>query len=252
MKSGHDIVGTRQRRVDAWGKVTGRAKFAGDYGLAHQLVGRVLRAQHPHAPCTRRAARCARALDGVAAVLTAQDIPGSRVFGVVTANQQILAEDRVRYLGDGVALVAAVSREVAEQALALIEVEYEPLPVLTDPEAAMAPGAPKLHGDDNVFVHHHVRKGDVGRGFAEADFVLERRFRTPFIEHAYLEPEAVLAEPAEQGGVRVTGSIQNLFSSRRSVAAALDLDLAQVQLVQATLGGSFGGSRSGPEDRSSW
>ena len=241
MSPDHHIVGTRQRRVDAWGKVTGRAKFAEDYGAAHQLVGRVLRARHPHARILRIDTSAAERLSGVAAVLTAKDIPGSKVFGVVTPNQRILADDRVRYLGDGVALVAAASRAVADQALALIEVEYEPLPTLSDPEAAMRPDAPKLHGDDNVFVHHKVRRGDVERGFAEADFVLERRFCTPFIEHAYLEPEAVLAEPGEQGGVRVTGSIQNLFSSRRSVAAALRLDLNQVQLVQATLGGSFGG-----------
>jgi len=241
MASPHDIVGTAQPRVDAWGKVTGRAKFAEDWNAAHQLVGRVLRAKHPHARVLRIDTSKAAALPGVVAVLTAKDIPGSRVFGVVTANQQILAEDRVRYLGDGVALVAAVSREVAEQALALVEVDYEPLPVVSDPEEAMKPDAPRIHGDDNAFVHHKVRRGDVGKGFAEADFVIERRFRTPFIEHAYLEPEAVLAEPAEQGGVRVTGSIQNLFSSRRSVAAALRLDLNRVQLVQATLGGSFGG-----------
>jgi len=237
----HDIVGTAQPRVDAWGKVTGRAKFAEDYGVAHQLVGKVLRARHPHARILRVDTSKAAALPGVAAVLTAKDIPGSRVFGIVTANQRILADDKVRYLGDGVALVAAASREAAERALELIEVEYEPLPVVSDPEQALQPDAPKVHGDDNVFVHHKVRRGDVAKGFAESDFVIERRFRTPFIEHAYLEPEAVLAEPAEQGGVKVTGSIQNLFSSRRSLAAALRLDLNQVQLVQATLGGSFGG-----------
>jgi CO/xanthine dehydrogenase Mo-binding subunit len=241
MASRHDIVGTRQRRVDAWGKVTGRAKFAEDLGLPHQLVGRVLRAPHPHARIVRVEVAKARALPGVAAVLTAADIPGSRVFGGVTPDQRVLADDRVRYLGDGLALVAAESRAIAERALELIEVELEPLPVVTDPEAAMGADAPRIHGDDNVFVHHHVARGDLARGFAAADFTIERRFRTQFIEHAYLEPEAVLAEPAEQGGVRVTGSIQNLFSSRRSVAAVLGLDLAQVQLIQATLGGSFGG-----------
>ena len=90
-------------------------------------------------------------------------------------------------------------------------------------------------------MHHKVRKGDVAKGFAEADFIIERRFQTPCIEHSYLEPEAVLAEPAEHGGVVVTGSVQNLFSTRRSVAAALKLDLNRVEIIQATLGGSFGG-----------
>jgi CO/xanthine dehydrogenase Mo-binding subunit len=241
MPSDHDIIGTRQRRVDAWGKVTGRARFADDYNLAHQLVGRVLRSQHPHARILRIDTSKASTLPGVAAVLTAKDIPGSKAFGIVIKNQYILADDRVRYLGDGVALVAAVSRDIAEEALSSIEVEYDVLPAVTDPEAAMQPDAPKLHGDANTFVHHKVRKGDIAKGFAGADFIIERKFRTQHVEHAYLEPEAVLAEPAEQGGVRVTGSIQNLFSSRRSVAAALGIALNKVQLIQATLGGSFGG-----------
>jgi CO/xanthine dehydrogenase Mo-binding subunit len=235
------IIGRGERRVDALGKVTGRAKFAADYDAGHQLYGEVLRAKHPHAWIRGIDVTKARQLEGVEAVLTAQDIPGDKTFGIVEKNQAILAVDRVRYLGDGVALVAARTREIAAEATGLIAVDYEALPVVSDPEAAMKPDAPKIHGDDNTFVHHHVRKGDIARGFAEADFVIERRFRTQFIEHSYLEPEAVLAEPAEHGGVTITGSVQNLLSSRRSVAAALALDLNRVQIVQATLGGSFGG-----------
>ncbi|MBX2992131.1 MAG: xanthine dehydrogenase family protein, partial [Bacteroidetes bacterium] len=247
MEKEHNIVGTQQRRVDAWGKVTGRAKFAEDYNVAHQLYGKVLRAKYPHANILRIDTTKAEQLPGVEAVLTAKDIPGSKVFGIVVKNQAILAEERVRYLGDGVALVAAVSKEIAEEAIALIDVDYEPLPVLSDPEAAMQPDSPGIHDDSpeyefsNTFVHHKVRKGDTEKGFAEADFIIERKFKTQFIEHSYLEPEAVLAEPSEHGGVRITGSIQNLFSSRRSVAAAMNLDLNKVQLIQATLGGSFGG-----------
>ncbi len=248
----HSVIGTHQRRVDAWGKVTGRAKFAEDYNVAHQLYGKVLRSKYPHAKILRIETSKAEQLPGVEAVLTAKDIPGSKVFGIVVKNQAILADDKVRYLGDGVALVAATSKEIAEEALALIEVEYEPLPVLSDPEEAMnAADEGHLHprissseGDllpPNTFVHHKVRKGDIEKGFAEADFTIERQFKTQFIEHSYIEPEAVLAEPAEQGGVKITGSIQNLFSSRRSVAAALNLDLNKVQLIQSTLGGSFGG-----------
>ena len=235
------LIGRPERRVDALGKVTGQARFAADYNVAHQLHGAVLRPPHPHARILGIDVTKARELEGVEAVLTARDIPGEKVFGIVIKNQAILAEDRVRYLGDGVALVAARTREIAAEALRRIAVAYEPLPVVSDPEAALRPDAPRIHGDDNTFVHHRVRKGDVARGFAEADFVLERRFRTPFIEHSYLEPEAVLAEPAEDGGVRITGSVQNLLSSRRSVAAALGLDLNRVEIVQATLGGSFGG-----------
>lgn len=227
--------------MDALGKVTGRAKFAADYNAGHQLYGKVLRSEHPHARILRIDTAAAKGLAGVEAVLTALDIPGEKTIGIVVKNQAILAGDKVRYLGDGVALVAAQTREIAEAAVKLIKVDYEPLPVLSDPEAALAPDAPKIHGDDNTFVHHKVRKGDVTKGFAEADFIIEHRFQTPCIEHSYLEPEAALAEPAEHGGVVVTGSVQNLFSTRRSVAAALKLDLNRVEIIQATLGGSFGG-----------
>ena len=235
------IIGKGERRVDGLGKVTGRAKFAADYNAGHQLYGKVLRAEHPHARILRVDTAAARRLAGVEAVLTAQDIPGEKAIGIVVKNQAILASDKVRYLGDGVALVAAATREIAEAALRLIKVDYEPLPVVSDPEEALAPDAPRIHGEDNTFVHHKVRRGEVAKGFAEADFIIERKFRTPCIEHSYLEPEAALAEPGEHGGVVVTGSVQNLFSTRRSVAAALKLDLNRVEIIQATLGGSFGG-----------
>jgi CO/xanthine dehydrogenase Mo-binding subunit len=241
MASKLKIIGKSERRVDAWGKVTGRAKFAEDYNLGHQLWGSVLRSKYPHAKILSIDIAQAVKLPGVESVLTAKDIPGSKTFGIVLKNQQILAEDRVRYLGDGVALIAAASKEIAAQALSLIKIDYQPLPVVSDPEEAMKPGAPILHGEKNEFVHHNVRKGDVAKGFAEADFTIERTFKTQFIEHSYIEPECVLAEPAEQGGVKITGSVQNLFSSRRSVADALKISLNRVQIVQSTLGGSFGG-----------
>ncbi|MDI6803557.1 MAG: xanthine dehydrogenase family protein molybdopterin-binding subunit [Bacteroidota bacterium] len=235
------IIGSPQRRVDSIGKVTGTAKFAEDYNVLHQLYGKVLRSKYPHAKILSIDTSKAEQLEGVEAILTANDIPGNKVFGIVVKNQAILAIDKVRYLGDGIALVAAKTNEIAEQAIALIDVEYEPLPIIADPEESIKTDAVKIHGDDNTFVHHKVRKGDIEKGFAEADFILEKKFKTQFIEHSYIEPEAVLAELAEHGGVKITGSVQNLFSSRRSVAAALNLDLNKVQIIQATLGGSFGG-----------
>ncbi len=241
LKNQHKIIGSPQRRVDAIGKVTGSAKFAEDYNVLHQLYGKVLRSKYPHAKIIKLDTSKAEKLPGVEAVLTAKDFPGSKIFGIVVKNQAILAEDKVRYLGDGVALIAAKSKAIAEEAASLIEVEYEPLPVVADPEESLKPETVKIHGDDNAFVHHKVRKGDIEKGFAEADFVLEKKFKTQFIEHSYIEPEAVLAELAEHGGVKITGSVQNLFSSRRSVAAALNLDLNKVQIIQSTLGGSFGG-----------
>ncbi len=204
------IIGEAKRRVDGRGKVTGKAKFAEDYNVAHQLWGTVVRSSHPHALIKRIDVSRAVELDGVEAVLTAKDIPGSKMFGIVVKNQQILAEDRVRYLGDGIVLIAARTRTIAETARELVTIEYELLPVVSDPEEALKPGAPAIHGTTNEFVHHHVQRGDPAKGFAEADFIIEKKFRTQFIEHSYIEPEGVLAEPAEQGGVKITGSVQNL------------------------------------------
>ncbi|HMD14285.1 MAG TPA: molybdopterin cofactor-binding domain-containing protein, partial [Bacteroidota bacterium] len=236
----HKIIGKPERRVDSLGKVTGTAKYAADYNVAHQLFGKVLRSKYPHAKILSIDVTAAQQLEGVEAVLLAKDIPGEKSFGIILKNQAILANDKVRYLGDGLALVAARTEEIARQALSLIDVRYEPFPIVSDPEFAMTDESPKIHGGDNTFVHHHGKKGDVEKGFAEADFIIERKFKSQFIEHSYIEPEAVLAEPLEHGGVRITGSVQNLFSSRRSVAAALKLDLNKVQIIQATLGGSFG------------
>ncbi len=237
----HKIIGKGERRVDALGKVTGTAKYAADFNSPFQLYGKVLRAKYPHARILSIDKSRALTLDGVEAVLTAADIEGSKAFGVVMKNQQVLAEDKVRFLGDGVALVAARDEETAAEALSLIDVAYEQLPTVVDPEEAMRPDAPRIHAEDNIFVHHKVRKGDVEKGFAESDFIIERKFKTQFVEHSALEPEAVLAEPGEHGGVIITGSVQNLFSSRRSVAETLNIDLNKVQIIQATLGGSFGG-----------
>ncbi len=250
------IIGKPHRRVDALGKVTGRARFAADLSAPAMLWGAVLRVPCPHARLIAIDTRAARGAPGVAAVLTAADIPGAKRFGGIVANQPVLAFDKVRQYGDGVAIVAAETRAAAQDAAARIAVELEELPGVFDPEEALRPDAPVVHQPaappsepahadapdaPNLCAHHRIRKGDPAVGFAAAHLVLERTYRTQPIEHAYLEPEAVLAEPEPEGGVRVTGSIQNIFSTRRAMAAVLNLDLARVTVKQATLGGSFGG-----------
>jgi CO/xanthine dehydrogenase Mo-binding subunit len=235
------VVGTRPRRVDAWEKVTGKALYAEDHNRANQLWGAVLRAKYPHAKVVEIDSREARKLPWVKAVLTYQDIPGRVCFGQIDVDQRVLADDKVRYLGDGVAIAAASSREAAMEALKKVKVTYEPLPVVSDPIEALKDGVPLVHETGNLIKHHHVRKGKIIKGFAEADIVLERIYKTPFVEHAYLEPEAVLAEPAMDGGVRVIASVQNLFSTRTAMASVLKLPLSKIEVIQATLGGSFGG-----------
>ncbi len=235
-----NIIGKREPRVDALGKVTGAAKFADDYNMPHQLYAAVKYAEFPHAEIVSVDTAKAAALSGVQAVLTAKDVPGSNRFGL-GGDIRILADDRTRYLGDVVAVVAAESRALAAQAIDLIEVTYKELPAVFHPEEALKEDAPKIHEQGNEIVHHKLRRGNVEQGFAEADFILEHRFTTQAIEHSYIEPEAALAYPDEQDGFVVIGSLQNFYTSHKAIAAALDLPLSKVQIIQSTMGGSFGG-----------
>lgn len=234
-------IGPSAWRVDGIGKVTGRSRFAADLAAPGLLWGTVLLGHRPHARILSIDTSGARTVPGVRAVLTADDLPHERLFGVVIKNQPVLAFDRVRHYGDAVAMVAAESQAAADRAARQIVVRYEDLPGVFDPEAAMLPEAPSIHEGSNVFVHHPVRKGDAAAALAGARVVLERVYTTQHVEHAAIEPEAVLAEMTEDGGVRVTGSIQNIYSTRKSLAAVLGLDLARVTVKHATMGGSFGG-----------
>jgi len=243
MTSDFQQIGRPHVRVDALGKVTGQARFTADLGAPGMLWGLALLARRPSARIVSIDLTAAREVPGVWAVMCADDLPAAKVFGVVIQNQPVLAFERVRHYGDAVAMVAADSPETCQLAIERIEVVYEDLPAVFDPEAALEPGAPLIHpeGGTNACIHHRVRKGAIAEGFSGAAHILERTYRTQHIEHAYIEPEAVLAEPADDGGVRVIGSIQNLFSTRKSLAAVLGVDLARVRVEHAMLGGSFGG-----------
>ncbi len=232
---------TSPRRVDAWGKVTGRTLYAEDHNRPNQLWGAVLRAEHPHAIIRKIDISRAKKLPWVKVILTHKDIPGNACFGQIDAHQRVLTDDKVRYLGDGVVIACATTRDAAHEALKKVKIDYQPLSIISDPVEALKPGTVAIHDDGNEIVHHKVRKGDIEAGLADADIVIERTYQTQFVEHAYLEPEAVLAEPSSHGGVKVTGSIQNLYSTRTAMASVLNLPLSKVQVLQAPLGGSFGG-----------
>ncbi len=236
-----NVLGTAIQRVDSLDKVTGKAVYAADHNVTGQLFGRVKYPDYPHAKILSIDISEAKSLDGVRAVMIAEDIPGEPSFGSVVAHQMALCTDRVRFWGDAVALVAADTPELAEYAVSLIEVEYEPLEVVSDPKEALKKKSIKIHSGGNLCVHHKVSKGDIEKGFAQSDIILERDYRTQKIEHAYLEPEAVLARPGENGGVTIVGSVQNLYTIRRAVARVLGVELSRVRIEQAVLGGSFGG-----------
>ncbi len=228
-------------RVDAYEKVTGRAKYGADLQFAGMLYGKVLRAKHPSARIKSINVEKARAIPGVWAVMTAQDVPCNEI-GVIIQDQQVLAKERIYYIGDGVAMVAAESLEIASKALEAIEVEYEEIEGIFDPLLSKNSDPIQPERASNEVVHHKLRKGNVEEGFAGSDVIIEREYETQFVEHSYIEPEAVVAVPHENGSlVTVYGSVQNVFATRDAVARCLKADLSKVRVVQNHIGGSFGG-----------
>jgi CO/xanthine dehydrogenase Mo-binding subunit len=228
-------------RVDAYEKVTGRAKYGADLQFAGMLYGKVLRARHPSARIKNINVEKARAISGVWAVMTAQDVPCNEI-GVIIQDQQVLAKERIYYIGDGVAMVAAESLEIAAKALESIEVEYEEMSGIFDPLESKESDPIHPERASNEVVHHKLRKGNVEEGFAKCDVIIEREYDTQFVEHSYIEPEAVVAVPHENGSlVTIYGSVQNVFATRDAVARCLKADLSGIRVVQNHIGGSFGG-----------
>ncbi|MCC3144297.1 xanthine dehydrogenase family protein molybdopterin-binding subunit [Halanaerobium sp. Z-7514] len=231
------------KRVDAYEKVTGKAKFGADLEFADQLYAKVLRTEYPHARIINIETAEAEKMPGVRGVFTAADIKNN-LFGVIVEDQQVLAADRVVLAGDGVAMVAAESEAEAAAALEKIKVEYEELEGIYELDEARKKDSLKIHPekDDNQVIHHPLRKGDVEKGFAQADIILEREYSTQLIEHSYLEPEAVVVVPEDENHlVSIYGSIQNPYATRAAVATVLRAELAEVRVIQNHIGGSFGG-----------
>ena len=191
-------IGRPLERIDAKGKAVGSTRYAGDYTMPNTLHAKVLRSNLASATLRRLDVSKARALAGVACVLTAADmpdrmaatdIPGQTGQQRQKTDQQILVRERVRYFGEPLALIAAETRDIAEHAMTLIEAELEPLDGVFDPMEALKPGAPLVQGIGNVVSTQKMRKGDVEKGFADADLIVENTFRTQFIEHAFLSPK---------------------------------------------------------------
>ena len=189
------VVGKSIHRTDAVLKVSGKQEYGADYPEEGFLKGKILRSPYPHALIKSIKVEKAKDLPGVAAVLTAADVPGRNGFGAILPDQPVICGEKVRFIGDGVALVAAETEKIAQQALELIEVEYEPLPAVFDPREAMKEGAPLIHEKGNLLSYNKLRKGDVDQGFSQADAVIERTYQVPFLEHAYMEPDIVMAVP---------------------------------------------------------
>ncbi len=243
-------IGQSVPRVDAVGKVTGKTLFPGDINLPNQAYMKILFAQTPHAIIRRIDTSKAEALEGVLAVLTAKDVPNNE-YGLIMPDQPVLCgpgsnkayADHVRFIGDQVALVIAESEEIAAMGRDLIEVDYEPLPVITDVKEAMKADAIRLHPerDSNIFCHYLIRKGDTQAAFARSDVIIEGEYRTPAQEHAYLQPEAGLGYIDEEGRVTIQVAGQWTHEDQEQIAHALHLPLEKVRVIYPAIGGAFGG-----------
>lgn len=235
-------------RIDGVDKVSGRANYAADVKFPEMVYGGCLRSNQSHAKVIRIDTSKAKAIPGVLAVVTADDMPKPKSCAGPAPYMYLTNE--VKYAGDVVALVCAETRALVDEALAAIEVEFEALPGVYTIRDAMAPGAPAVHENfpDNVFTDslYPIRKGDVEEGFAQADLIIEREYETQYIEHSYIEPEAVVCvqNPAD-GIMTVHSSSQNPFFTRRYVADVLGVGMHDVRVFQESLGGSFGGKEEG-------
>jgi 4-hydroxybenzoyl-CoA reductase alpha subunit len=241
---GYVNIGGRFPRVDGMVKAAGDAPYAGDLSLPGMLFGRLLRSPHPHARLIKIDTTRARAHPGVRAVITADDTLKFLAGGIASpGNEPYLAFGKVRYIGEAVAAVAAVDEETAEEALRLIEVEYEVLDPVLDPFAAMAPGAPLVHDDQpgNVSFETDLSFGDVDAAFTGCDHVREDRFQTAPIRHGFLEPHAALANWDSSGRLTFWGSKQSPYFTYRNLAKALGIPMSRVRIMHAHLGGGFGG-----------
>jgi xanthine dehydrogenase molybdenum-binding subunit len=240
---GLDVVGQVVPRPEGHSKVTGEAIYTDDISFPGMLFGATLRAGIPHGRVKKLDISKAKELPGVQAVLTSEDIPGRINHGLIIQDWPALigVGEKVRYVGDAVAIVAADTQKIATQALDLIDIEIEPLPILTNPVDAKKEDAPLVHENGNLLKHIKVDKGDIEKGFQEAEVIFEDTYYTPSYEHAFMEPECSIARPLENGQIEILVGSQIPYADRDQVAAALDLPLDKVRVRGPLIGGGFGG-----------
>ncbi|MDP2728123.1 MAG: xanthine dehydrogenase family protein molybdopterin-binding subunit [Dehalococcoidia bacterium] len=237
------VIGKRLPRIDGPAKAAGEALYTVDLAPPRMLWGKILRSPHPHARIVGIDTKKAERLPGVKAVVTGKDTLGVK-YGLFP-DEQGLTTDRVRFVGEGVAALAAVSEDAAEEALDLIRVEYEELPAVFDAEEAMKPGAPRVHDDvrDNVSVSPIFHWGDVEEGFKKSDYVREDTFRTQAQNHCTLEPHAALAVYDSSGKLTLWASTQGPYHLSLDLARTLGMPLGNVRVIKPHVGGGFGGKR---------
>ena len=234
-------VGEPIPRKDGRGKVTGETKFFSDMTLPNMLYAKVARSKYPHAKIRRIDVEKAKAVPGVVTVLTHKDVTGLNGFGILLPDQPVFCFDKVRYLGDAIAVVAAETLEAASSAVETVEVEYEPLPVVSDPIEAMKPGAPKVHANGNILRHATVAVGNVDKAFSESAVIVENTYRTGRQMHMYLETEAGVAMLDEKGRLVLYSGGQSPYRDQMQISRALGIKPEQIRVISTPVGGAFGG-----------
>ena len=241
-----DDLGQSLTRIDAYDKAAGTARYADDLRMEGLLFGAALRSAYPRAKVLSIDTSAARSVPGIAAVVTAADIPGSHMIGHLFHDYPVLIPvgEITRFRGDALALAAGENEECVREALSLIKVEYQPLPAVFSPEEAMAEGAPLVHEsagrETNLLTNEWIRHGDAERALANSAYTVTTEFRLPFTEHAFLEPECAVAWP-EGEGVHVVSGDQGIYQTQKEVALMLDLAPEKVRVEAAMVGGGFGG-----------
>lgn len=249
------LIGGSIPRIESFEKVTGTAPFVGDLAFPGMLYARILLSPHAHARIVRVETSKAEALGGVVAVLTGEELPYR--LGLYMVDKPVLARGKVRHQGEAVAAVAAVSEEVAAQAVGLIDVTYEPLPAVFDPVQAIQPGAPLVHEDlhtyqtvkgvffpephTNIANRARLRRGNVDEGFAAADVIVENEFRLPQVHHVPLETHGSIAHWTRKGTIEIWSSAQSPFAVRNLLSVALGMSPSRIRVAVPYVGGAFGG-----------
>jgi len=246
-------VGKSEKRVDGIKKVTGYVRYTDDLKLSGMLYARIKKSPYPHAKILKIDTSKAEKLSGVKVVITGKDVP-IRV-GLYLEDKTFLAIDKVRFIGEPVAAVAAESEEIAEEAVSLIEVDYEELSAVFSPLDGIKPDAPIIHEDlgsykhasiilpqsgTNISNHYKIRKGDIEKGFKEADFVFENEFYVPHIQHSAIENHCAIAQADPEGKITVWAGCQSPYAVRRTLAVAFDMPLNKIRVISPAIGGGFG------------
>ncbi len=241
-KDGKILVGDAIHRIDVEGKVLGTGEYVDDVELPDMIYGSAVRSQYPRAKVLAIHTEEAKKLPGVVCVLTAEDVPGKNKVGHLKQDwdTMIAVGDITRYLGDAIAIVAAETPEILEQAKALVKVDYEVLTPMTCPADSLAEGAPHLHEGGNILSHEHLVRGNADDVIANSKFKVTRHFETPWTEHAFLEPEAAIAFPFEDG-VFIYSTDQGTYDTRHETSILLGLAPEKVIVENKLVGGGFGG-----------